>query len=304
MLKETDFHGWHAVTLTTGQVELVIPREVGPRIISCSLAGGDNLFAVKPEQLGKGGEGEWMIRGGHRIWHSPEHPVRTMLPDNAPITVESTGDTVLLTQETEAATGLQKQIQIDVVNGTTFRVTHTLHNRGLWPVRCAVWALSVMKAGGYGTVALPPKGDHSRDLLPTMAIVPWTYTNLAHPVWNLRNEYIGIDSPKATVSQKLGLTNYRGWSAYWQEAGTFVKFSQVKPGVTYPDMGCCFETYNCDWMVEMETLGPEVEIPLGGSAEHVEYWGVLKGLQRPDTDEVYASKFRPVIEHWLEHTPV
>ena len=53
----------------------------------------------------------------------------------------------------------------------------------------------------------------------------------------------GFVLAKAKAPQKLGITNYPGWSAYWLEGVTFVKFAAVIPGATYSDLGCAFETF-------------------------------------------------------------
>jgi hypothetical protein len=305
MIQEIDFHGWNALKLVTDQAELIIPTDIGPRIVSCSLAGEENLFACIGEHLGGRGESEFTVRGGHRLWHSPEHPQRTYQPDNSPVGVKhlDEGLGVILTQNIEAATGIQKHMSVEIINPTSFRVYHRLTNHGFWPVELAPWALSVMRHDGYCVIPLPPKKPHAESLLPGMAIVPWAYTDFSLPIWDFHRDFIGIDTQHAGGSQKIGLTAFPGWVAYWTPAGTFVKYYQVLPGAVYPDLGCCFEAYTCEWMIELESLGPLSFLPAqGGFVEHVEYWGLIKGLPRPDSDKVFNEKFRPVIEHWLSHT--
>ena len=306
MIQQTEYHGWKALTLSTGQAELVIPTDIGPRVISCALKDGKNLFAEFPDHIGGKGESEFRVRGGHRLWHAPEHPTRTYQPDNIPVEVKLLGDTgVTLTEAVEQATGIQKQMTIETINSTSFRITHKLTNNGLWPVNLAAWALSVMRHDGYAVLPFPPKKPHSADtLLPNMAIIPWAYTDFTLPSWKFHSNFLGIDVSKAAGSQKVGLTNFPGWVAFWCEDGTFVKYYKTFPSAIYPDLGSRFEAYTCDLMIELESLGPTVELsPQGGSVEHVEYWGLIKGLQKPDSDKVFTDKFRPVIEHWLEHTP-
>ena len=57
------------------------------------------------------------------------------------------------------------------------RVTHRLHNRGLWPVTLAPWALSAMAPGGTAILPLPPRGSHADNLLPVSHLVSWAYTD-------------------------------------------------------------------------------------------------------------------------------
>lgn len=100
------------------------------------------------------------------------------------------------------------------------------------------------------------------------------------------------------AAQKLGITNYPGWSAYWLDGTTFVKSARVLSGARYPDLGCCFETFTNGEMIEFETLGPLASIAPGKSATHVEFWTVLDGLPKPDTDAAFANSLAPAAKAW------
>lgn len=232
-----DYKGWKASVVDAGKVQLYIPHEVGPRIVYCGGADGQNLFAEYPGQAGGRGEKEWCIRGGHRLWHSPEHPERTYVTDNAPVSIQSEGTGLRIDQAVEAGTGMRKTMVIEVVNSNTFKLTHVLRNEGLWTVECAAWALSVMKHGGYAAIPLLPKESHEGNLLPKYHMVPWTYTDFSEPAWDWQKDFIGVDVSKSVRPQKLGISNYPGWTAYWQKSGTFVKYSPVISGAVYPDFG-------------------------------------------------------------------
>jgi hypothetical protein len=296
-----DYHGAEAVRLATRKLELIAPVTFGPRVMSLrSLAAGSNLmFEFPRDEGGSAGDEGLKLRGGHRLWHSPEHIVRTYQPDNIPLDVREASDGVSLTSPVEAKTGMQKAMTFSVVNDRTVRVAHTLTNRGLWAVETAPWALTMMRRGGYGVIPLMPKGSHGAgDLLPTYSLVPWSYTDLSLACWDLHTDYLGIDTRKAKVAQKLGLTNYPGWSAYWLDGVTFVKFAKVVRGVVYPDFGCAFETFCNDIMIEFETLGPLVQAEPGRTLTHVEHWGILDGLEKPSTDKAFA-KLATAVKAWL-----
>src|SRR6266851_3412878 len=86
MVDKVEYHGWkNNLRLSNGEAELIITLDVGPRIISYRLAGGKNVFKNYEDQLGKTGEKEWQIRGGHRLWAGPEDLTRTYAPDNGPV---------------------------------------------------------------------------------------------------------------------------------------------------------------------------------------------------------------------------
>lgn len=295
----TDYRGGGALTLATGKLELVVTTGVGPRIVSLrSLAGrARNLFLEFPadEQRSHG----YLFRGGHRLWHAPEHIVRTYQPDDSPLAVRPLANGVALTQPVEELTGLQKAMRIELLGERTVKVTHTLTNRGRRSVACAPWALTMFRAGGYGVLPLLPKGSHAAgDLLPNYALVPWTYTDLSLPVWEPHRDFLGINVPRAKAPQKLGITNYPGWSAYWLDGVTFVKRARVVRGARYPDLGCVWETFTNGAMIEFETLGPLVQLAPGRRTTHVEFWGVLDGLPKPDTDAAFVKSLAPAVKAW------
>jgi hypothetical protein len=298
-LSKTDYRGGEALVLSTPALELVVTTSVGPRVVSLRSKAGDagNVFLqLPPEEQRYHG---FYLRGGHRLWHAPEDIVRTYQPDDEPLEVRLLPKGVALTQPTEALTGLQKGLKIEVTGPRTVKVTHTLTNRGLWAVECAPWAITMLRAG-YGVLPLLPKGDHAKgDLLPNYALVPWTFTDLALPVWELHRDFVGINAAKARSAQKLGITNYPGWSACWIEGSTFVKYAAVIPGAAYPDLGSCFETFTNGAVLEFETMGPLAKLEPGRSTAHVEYWGMLDGLTKPSTDEAFATNLAPAVLAWL-----
>ncbi len=303
MIKELTYKGWNALSLSSDEVELVVPLDIGTRVISCARKGKKNLFCNVPEQMGGKNEPKWLLRGGHRLWHSPEDDPRSYELDNSPIQAKRLpGDSGLrLTQPLEPNARIQKTITVEVIGPSSFKLTHTIKNENQWPIQVAPWTLTVLEHGGYATIPLLPKGKHPDDLLPGFFMVPWAYTDLSLPLWNLHRDFIGMDTGKNTTPQKLGLSNYPGWSAYWQQDGTFVKYAEVQKGVTYPDFGCCFETFCNSFMIELETLGALTMLEPGKEASHVEYWGVFGDLPRPDTDAAYA-KTRETVEKWLSQT--
>lgn len=296
---KTDYRGGEALVLSTKALELTVTTAVGPRIVSLRpLAGkGRNIFLqFPPEEQRYNG---YYLRGGHRLWHSPEHIVRTYQPDDLPLAVKQLPKGVGLTQPTEEKTGLQKGMKIELIGERTVRVTHTLANNGQWAAECAAWALTMLRADGYGVLPLLPKGSHAGgDLLPSYTLVPWTYTDLSRPVWDLHRDFIGIDVAKAAEAHKLGITNYPGWSAYWIDGVTFVKHAPLVPGATYSDLGCAFEVFTNGQMIEFETLSPLVKLEPGKTITHIEHWTLLEGLAKPSTDAAFA-KLKTAAEKWV-----
>lgn len=300
-LSKTEHRDGAALALATKSIELVVTTGVGPRITSFRPLAGKarNLFLEFPknEQRALG----LMLRGGHRLWHSPEDAVRTYQPDDDPLAVKPLPRGVALTQPVEPKTGLQKGMRIELLGERTVKVTHTLKNCALWPVECAPWALTMLTPGGYGVVPLLPKGDHAKgDFLPTWTMIPWSFTDLSPPVWKFGRNFVGIEMAKAKTAQKIGLSDYPGWSAYWHDGVTFVKYAPVLRGAKYPDLGCAFEIFTNGTFLELETLGTLAPIAPGKTVTHTEWWTILEKLPRPDNDKAFDQKLAPAVNAWLK----
>jgi hypothetical protein len=297
---KSEFQGGEAIALATKALELVVTTSVGPRVVELRSKRGEagNLFIQFPPDAPRAGG--FAVRGGHRLWHSPEDLVRTYQSDDEPLALKPLRNGLALAQPVEPKTGMQKAMKLELLGESTVRVTHALTNHGLWPVETAAWALTMFRAGGYGVLPLLPKGDHARgDLLPTYSIVPWSYTDLSLPLWDFHREFVGIDVRKAKGAQKLGITNYPGWSAYWLEGTTFVKYAAMKSGASYPDFGCAFEMFTNGQMIELETLSPLATLAPDQSVTHVEYWTVFDGLVKPNSDAAFAESLAPAVTAWL-----
>src|SRR6266700_1693345 len=71
-VEKVEYKGWkNNLRLSNGEAELILTLDVGPRIISYKLASGKNVLKNFDDQIGKSGEKEWQIRGGHRLWVGP-----------------------------------------------------------------------------------------------------------------------------------------------------------------------------------------------------------------------------------------
>jgi hypothetical protein len=240
------------------------------------------------------------LRGGHRLWHGPEDIVRTYQTDDAPLEVLPLPRGVSLAQPVEEKTGLQKTIQLELLGENTVKVTHTLGNRGMWGIECAPWAVTMMPIGGHAVVPLLPKGSHEGgDLLPRYTLIPWSFTDLSLPVWSFRRDFIGIDPGKAVSAQKLGISNFPGWAAYWRAGVTFVKFARKAQGVACPDLDSCFEVFTNGKLIELETLGSLQKIEPGKDAVHIEYWTLFTDLPEPSTDAAFSCYLVPKVNRWL-----
>jgi len=285
-MKSCKVDQYDCVEMTSGCFRIAITKEVGPRVIGGFIDGGPNIFAVLPpvphENAGTG----FCLRGGHRLWHSPEASPRSYMPDNVPPTITETEEGIIFDCEPEAGTGIKKTIVIRPGDADCFIVTHKLTNCGAWDTELAPWALSVMAPGGQAII--PQSRDTKRNpLAPDRSLVLWPYSHYDDERLVLGDDYIFLrQDSQAAKACKIGFYAAAGWIAYVNQGAAFVKGfeSYDQNEVAYPDFGCNVESYSCKAFCEIETLAPLHVLAPGESCEHVE---ICQGI--PKVDEIMCD---------------
>ncbi len=306
-IQKIPFEGWqNNLLLRNDHVELIVTLDVGPRLLSYrSVNGGGghgshsspNVLKTFPAQLGSNGEPDWQIRGGHRLWVAPEGEVSYAL-DNSPVRHEQTANGVRLENDPVAPWGLRKILTLSLAedsSGVTLR--HQVVNESDRPVEIATWGLTVMAPGGLEIIPVPPLGEHPRDLLPKRLIVPWPYTDLTDPRLRLGWKFITLRQTSDRPSTKLGLAHREKWVAYLNKDTLFVKSFDYEEGAAYPDLGCNFETYTNEEMLEIESLGALRTLQPGEAAEHTERWALLGDAPQPPSlqEQDLAAWIEPLL---------
>jgi hypothetical protein len=292
------YGGWdNCLRLKNGLIEVIMPLQVGIRILNFAFSDSPNVFAEFHEQLGLSGGDVWRVYGGHRLWHAPETRARTYSLDNSPVKLLYGFDYFRLTQDVDHA-GIQKEIDVYLDNDKAeVVVVHRLTNKGIWDVTCAPWALSVMAAGGKAIIPLPPRGSHETDLLPNTRLILWSYTDMADDRWTWGKEYVMLrQDPQAETPQKFGIHNTRAWAAYWRNGTLFVKKVIHQPHATYPDYDSSFEFFTNNQMLEVETLAPTVTLAPNQSVEHAETWQLFRDVPEPHTEADIKTIIEPLVK--------
>jgi hypothetical protein len=299
-IEKTPYRGWaNCYRISNGEVELVVTTDVGPRIIRYGFVGGGNVLKEFEQQMGKRGETSWQARGGHRLWISPEDPVLTYALDNSAVHAEVRGGSIELTGSVEKETGLQKQMIVKLAAaGSAVEVIHKITNRGNAAREFAMWALTMMAQGGVGIVALPPRGTHEKNLLPTNPLVMWAYTDFSDKRWQFTKKYLLLrQDPRNASPQKAGLFNPETAGAYLVGTDLFLKRAAAQNPSRHPDFGCSYETFTNNEILEMETLGELSRVPPGGSLEHTERWSLHKNVRIPSwTDAEIDRVLLPLLK--------
>lgn len=298
IIEKREWNGWpNCWRVSNGTVELVVTQDIGPRVMRYAFVGGQNLFKEFTEQLGQGGESNWCIRGGHRLWKGPEDRHATYALDNAAINIQTTANTITATQPVEPETGLQKQIQLQLAEtGTEVIVKHTIWNRGLLPVEIAAWTPTVMAQSGLGVTGFPPRGTHPEDLEPTNPLIMWAFTDLTDPRWKFTKKYLTLQQDPASHSpQKLGHWNQHTFGAYFLNGDVFLKEYFPANGMRHPEFGASFEIFTNQDFLELETMGPFTKLAKDEALTHVEYWSLHKATLGSVTDQALDAALLPLL---------
>ncbi len=285
--------------LSNGTVELVFTTDVGPRVVRYCLAGGENVLGECPEASVRTELGEWKPWGGHRLWAAPEASPRSYAPDNAPVEFEFDGErSVRLTPSVEAATGLRKELFIELDGeGSGVRLHHRITNRGLWEIEVAPWALTIMRGGGEAVIPQEPFGAHPEHLLPARRLVLWRYTDLSDARFRFGQRFLRLRSDaEHAAPQKIGVENKRGWAAYHVGGSLFVKRFAYEAGAAYPDDGCNNEVFTAGSFIELESLAPLTRLAPGATVEHEERWQLFDNFDAGEDDESLAAAVESFIE--------
>lgn len=279
-VEKVAWKGWpNCYRISNGEVELIVTSDVGPRVMHYALAGGQNVLKEFAEQMGKSGEAEYQLRGGHRLWVAPEALETSWALDNGRVKIETRADGLTVTQPVDSA-GFEKSIKITMAaTGSAVTLEHKAVYSGVKPLEMAPWTLTMMAPGGRAITGFPPRGTHPKDLLPTNPLVLWAYTNLADKRWAFYEKYLTLrQDPAVAKPQKLGSFNADSWGAYALGDVLFTKRTEAFANRRYPDFGCSFETFTNGDMLEMEFLGPLRRLTKGQTATMTEHWTLRRGV--------------------------
>jgi len=256
-----------------GELVIGVAEDIGPRILKIALKGtpSQNLFGILPDAGVETQEGFWHIYGGHRLWTSPEAMPRSYSMDDRPVKIEAGKEYIKIYGNPEIQNAVQKEIELRKKGRKEIKVIHRLKNIGRWNIRCACWALSVMKTDGFAIIPVKAK---RKGLLPDRRISLWPYTDLSDSRLIMERDFIFVRQDKTAKGPiKIGAMAYPDWTAYWVDGQLFVKRFVRQEG-EYPDFGCSVEVYTNPSFLELETVGPLKDVEPGGFIEHTEIWSI------------------------------
>lgn len=279
MVKTTQFNDLECVVLENDLLQLLVPKALGPRILSLRFRGGENLLAELPDVITERPDGKpYHFYGGHRLWLAPEDPLLSYGLDDQAVEITSSEAGLLIRKVVESETGIEKSILLHLdPQQARLTLTHRLTNRLRQPVEYAPWTITQFRTGG---LAILPQSGAQTGLLPNRVLTLWPYTDILSPCLNLGNQFILLHANLQTPF-KVGFPNPRGWLAYWLDGVLFVKNAAFDPQGRYPDYGCSSECYCNQSFMELETLAPLTRIEPDASITHTETWELYPDIPLP-----------------------
>ena len=307
-ISEVNYAPWgRCVRVSDGKNELFATLDFGPRIIRFSAVGRENMFfedkndvinanafAKESAELFGSEKGVWHIRGGHRLWISPEYVPETYYPDNEPVSYEKIENGIRLFPPAQKGTNLQLSMEITMPEENCTHIIHKIENIGTNPTTIAPWALTVLSPGGEEIIPVP---DREELVLENRHFVFWSYTKMNDYRITWGDKYIRLrQDPGATYKFKFGTLSQHGWAAYFNHGDCFVKYFDTAEDRPHPDRNCNFETFTSAPMLEMESIGVLTELNPGDSVSHSECWSYYTDIALPATDEETDEFVKKIVE--------
>ncbi len=244
---------WDAIKCTAGRNTLVIGISAGPRILSFSCDGGENMLYEDHTDFGIG---TWRMHGGHRFTIAPERD-ESYEPDNesCEVTIE---DKAIHVTAGQRSNGLILSLAICESLQGGFYIDHVLLNNGsmdwegaLWAISCVPRASSLFASCNTGNINFWPGTDISK--------------------WKRSDGQLTVAGG-----------DFKGKAGWYSAApeltaiGRAGKFTVTSPDKTIPglcvDNGSNVEVFVCAGWAELETLSEKYILAPGDSATHRQHW--------------------------------
>ncbi|MEG1805260.1 MAG: hypothetical protein RR327_02590, partial [Clostridia bacterium] len=262
--------------ITNNKVKLVVTTGVGPRIMHFGFCDKENVLYVNQSDFLNRAD-IFKFYGGHRLWHSPEHAIRTYQRDNSQCEVEVLPLGVKVSNY-ETENKIKKTMQIEMKDNGRVRIIHSIKNCSTFDYNLACWGITQMKGGG---VAVFPQDNRRTGLLPNRSIALWDYADLSDKRLTFTSNNIIIkQDPTIEKAFKIGSFNREGYLGYFNDGDLFVKEFDVSEG-DYSDYGCNAEIYVNDNFLELESLSAMAEIPENEEISHTETWELFGNVEAP-----------------------
>ena len=280
-----DFFGLPVDSMSNAHIRLEYLTSVGPRIVRLFLGNSEeNIFAETPDISWKTPYGDFFLRGGHRLWTAPETPNLTTAPDNVPILVEKDSSSIVLIESSNPYSGLSKSIKIRLdPEAPRVHLEHKIQNNSSETVELSPWAISVLNLGGMAILPFSSPTSDPEIRTPDRNLVFWPYTQVDDPRLMVKADYLFVSGSSRENEFKVGYRNTAGWIGYAKDNTLFCKHFNPQSNSKLPDWDCNVEVFVNNRFIELETLGPLIDLEPGEAATHLETWELFLLTSHPKT---------------------
>jgi hypothetical protein len=274
-----DYRGLPTRRLANEHVWLDALATAGPRIIRLGLSGSsENILAETPDEGWETAYGRYELLGGHRLWFAPEDPARVPVPDSDGLVLTVKDDGIELDGPPEPTNGIRHSISIRLdPAASAVELCHRLSNLGTRTIELAPWSITQLPTGGL--VRLPqPTAISEHIVRPNRIVVLWPYTSWEDRRLQLCDGECRVHADPG-ARMKVGSFVEGGAVSYTRAGVTLTCRFDPAPGHPHPDLGCNVEVYVDDRFVELEILGPLVELSPGNTVTLAERWELARVAQ-------------------------
>ncbi len=291
-----NFHGLRTIALENKFFRIESLAEAGPRIVRLIPRWtGENLFAETPQFTVNAPYGEYRFYGGHRFWVAPESLSRSYVPDDAGTTIKEIENGIQMIGAVEPGSGLRKTVSAQIGSEQPFIIVkHRLENFGQATIKLAPWAITMLRPGGAAILPQQVGNVDGDGLLPNRRFALWPFSRWDDARLKPGDEFIVVRSDSTTGPFKLGYFNPRGWLGYISHQALFIKRFGARRDEEYPDFGSNCEVYTDARALELETLGPLVELAPKMDVIHTETWEVYN-IDNPPKELLAGRSMREII---------
>ncbi len=282
------YHGWDAYKLDNGTATAVVVPSIA-RIMDFRLDGGDNVIWQNESMLGKESivtNSDWQNFGGVRLSVSPQAkwgwPPDPLL-DRGACKADIISGVLNIKGEPAPVLGvrLDRAIWMDK-KSSSLHLRYSMQNISSNAVSWGIWNIVQLKAGGK--ILLPAPKDAK-----IWEATEKEGTGIWNPIkggvfkfWRQENDMFVMQHTNQT--SKIFATSSDGWVAYVYGDTVYVLSFNANQNAKYPAGEGNAEVYTNGSYVELEHIGPLVNLAPGETTVLDEQWQMFK-LDKKCNDE-------------------
>lgn len=285
-----------AMELITPELRLVVVTQFGPRVAFLGRPDGENLLYWDPNNLHRD---NWQLHGGHRLWITrpgADENEETYRPDNAAVSAESNGETLILTQPVDPINQVQRSLRIHPSGKKQLTLEHQIRNTGDMLYSGGIWALTCTLPRPGTNYGIPLGDGTDWDAATVVLFRKWgghgcdsfddAQFSFSRDMMMLRPE--GREN-KRMIQSRHGIIALSDS----ENNITFAKRALFQNGAQYPEnTNIAIYVGPENFMVEMETMSPFAQLRPGESLVHCEDWVLSSGAVDLSNAAAVCSLFK------------